>query len=101
MRFTGFLATMAFASLALGGAVPNGANLVDRHPAKAPAKAPAAAPLVAGKGIFKDIKATKAAWQNVAAACGSGKKRGLESRVAPSGSYQSQRADTMLTEIFP
>lgn len=85
MHFTGFLSTVAFASLALAAAVPNGANLVDRGTAKPPAKAPAHAALVAGTGPFKSIKATKAAWQNVAAACPGGKKRGLESRGVPAG----------------
>lgn len=83
MRFTNFFtSTLALASLALAAAVPDPANpeLVERSPVKPPAHA---APLIAGTGIFKDIKATKAAWQGVAAACGSRKKRGLESRTPP------------------
>lgn len=115
MRVTSFITTMAFASLALGTALPNGADLVDRAqvkapakvqapakaptsakvqvPAKAPAsakvpapsKTPAAAPLVAGTGPFKRIKAPQVAWDHVQAACARGKKRGLESRDAPDG----------------
>lgn len=84
MHFTNFLTTaITFAGVALATTNPNpiNFNLVDRHAAKPPPPAP----LVAGTGPFKHIKATKAAWHNVAAVCGSGKKRGLESRARPIG----------------
>ncbi|KAF4612832.1 hypothetical protein G7Y89_g15542 [Cudoniella acicularis] len=54
----------------------------EKHPAHGHAAKPA---LVSGSGIFKDIKAPKTAWDNIASACQTGKKRGLESRAAPAG----------------
>ncbi|CEJ90872.1 hypothetical protein VHEMI06625 [[Torrubiella] hemipterigena] len=84
MRLNCFVAaTVAFAGLATSAAVQNDVtNLVDRGTTK-----PAAAPLVAGKGIFKNIKATQATWDPVKATCPGGRKRGLESRALPPGFF--------------
>lgn len=81
MHFTGFLTTMALAALTLAGTVPNRGNGVGHSGVKAPP----AAPLVAGTGPFKNIKATKTAWDHVKTACPKGKKRALESRAVPAG----------------
>lgn len=77
MQFAKFLTTLAFAGAALAAAVPA---------ALAKPPAPAQAPkTVAGTGIYKNIKATQATWDRLAAACKSGKKRSVESRTAPPG----------------